>query len=260
MNIAILTPNRLQSILLINNLVASGYAPKLVLFHVKKSKPSKVKAFKQALRALLFFWRIDQKIRRIKIRNERLAQAIITGFAQKKGLQRTLSEGIPTIEIASVNSQQTIDALRANQIDILFIWGVPIIKPEILGAVRQQVINAHTSLLPHYRGSQVEFWMFYYRDFKYAGVTFHQVDSGVDTGDIIMQIQADDTDFSCPEVLRAHNSTRVIAHLPKVLQAIDFGNHTPLAQKNLAATTHKTFTFRDITMKHIVEVYCADRR
>ena len=49
------------------------------------------------------------------------------------------------------------------------------------------VINSHKSLLPLNRGTDPCFWTI--RDQTRAGVTMHYIDEGVDTGDIISQVE-----------------------------------------------------------------------
>ncbi len=60
-----------------------------------------------------------------------------------------------------------------------------IIKPEIIKYLEGNIINLHISYLPWNRGSDPNLWSFLENTPK--GVTIHYVDSGVDTGDIIVQ-------------------------------------------------------------------------
>lgn len=48
------------------------------------------------------------------------------------------------------------------------------------------IINYHNSLLPNHRGVHAEAWSIYDGDFT-TGITWHVVNSGIDTGDIICQ-------------------------------------------------------------------------
>lgn len=59
-----------------------------------------------------------------------------------------------------------------------------IIKPELFMDAR--LYNIHFSLLPLYKGMYTSSIPILNGD-KYAGVTFHEIDSGIDTGDIIKQ-------------------------------------------------------------------------
>lgn len=48
------------------------------------------------------------------------------------------------------------------------------------------IINYHNSLLPKHRGVNAHIWAIYDGD-EYSGITWHLVDSGIDTGKIIVQ-------------------------------------------------------------------------
>lgn len=71
-----------------------------------------------------------------------------------------------------------------------------IIKPQVIESVSGKVFNLHPSLLPKYRGCSSLTWALINGD-DVAGVTYHYIDAGVDTGNIIlqaaMQIGPDDT-------------------------------------------------------------------
>ncbi|GAB4486997.1 MAG: hypothetical protein OHK006_15540 [Thermodesulfovibrionales bacterium] len=55
-----------------------------------------------------------------------------------------------------------------------------------LRLARRAVINYHYSPLPAYRGKNALFWQWYYKE-PFIGYTFHRVDLGIDTGEIIFQ-------------------------------------------------------------------------
>ena len=62
-----------------------------------------------------------------------------------------------------------------------------IIKPDVIAFLNNKIINLHISLLPWNRGTSPNFWSFIEDTPK--GVTIHQIDSGLDTGAIIVQKQ-----------------------------------------------------------------------
>lgn len=61
-----------------------------------------------------------------------------------------------------------------------------IFKEDIINLPKKGVINCHAGKLPFYRGRNVLNWALI-NDEKEFGVTVHYVDTGVDTGDIILQ-------------------------------------------------------------------------
>ena len=52
----------------------------------------------------------------------------------------------------------------------------------------KKLYNLHFSLLPKYRGCHTNFFQIFNGE-KYSGVTLHQIDNGIDTGNIISQIR-----------------------------------------------------------------------
>ena len=67
-------------------------------------------------------------------------------------------------------------------------YGYPfIISQEVLGLFPDKAINLHISYLPWNRGSDPDLWSFL--DDTPKGVTIHFLDKGIDTGDIIVQME-----------------------------------------------------------------------
>ena len=62
-----------------------------------------------------------------------------------------------------------------------------IVKPDVIALLPKKIVNLHISLLPWNRGTSPNFWSFI--DDTPKGVTIHQIDSGLDTGAVIVQKQ-----------------------------------------------------------------------
>ncbi|PIN96883.1 MAG: phosphoribosylglycinamide formyltransferase, partial [Nitrosopumilus sp. CG10_big_fil_rev_8_21_14_0_10_33_7] len=62
-----------------------------------------------------------------------------------------------------------------------------IISPEFVKKYKNRIINIHPALLPSFPGLDVQKQAIDY-GVKYSGCTVHFVDSGVDTGPIILQL------------------------------------------------------------------------
>lgn len=60
-----------------------------------------------------------------------------------------------------------------------------ILNKATLNTANREPINLHVSFLPFNRGMHPNFWSHY--DGTPSGVTIHYIDSGIDTGDIIVQ-------------------------------------------------------------------------
>lgn len=95
--------------------------------------------------------------------------------------------GTPLLKINHVNDQETIEALREHEIDWLFIIGwSQIASKEVLDAPNYGAIGAHPTLLPVGRGRAAVPWAIL-KGLDKTGVSFFQMDEGVDTGLILGQ-------------------------------------------------------------------------
>ena len=77
-----------------------------------------------------------------------------------------------------------IDRINPDAIAVAGMY--QLLKPVEYDAARHGAVNLHASLLPRYRGPQPLFWQFHEMDLA-GGVTVHQVDAGIDSGDILAQ-------------------------------------------------------------------------
>lgn len=91
------------------------------------------------------------------------------------------------IRIASVNSRQARDTIRALDPTVVVVNGTRIIDSETLAAIGGSVINTHAGITPLYRGVHGGYWALIERRPDLAGSTVHFVDEGVDTGRVIDQ-------------------------------------------------------------------------
>lgn len=62
-----------------------------------------------------------------------------------------------------------------------------IIRKTVIDAFQEKIINLHISLLPYNRGADPNLWSFLEDSPK--GVTIHFINEGVDTGDILLQVE-----------------------------------------------------------------------
>ena len=96
---------------------------------------------------------------------------------------------VPLVKCNNVNDQNIIDKLKEKEIDYLFIIGwSQIAKKELLEAPKLGCIGMHPTLLPKGRGRASIPWAII-KGLDKTGVTMFKLDDGVDTGDIIGQIE-----------------------------------------------------------------------
>jgi methionyl-tRNA formyltransferase len=99
------------------------------------------------------------------------------------------SRSIPAFEPSSPNQAGFVDQAGDLAPDLLLCIGYPcILKEDILSVPRLLAANFHASLLPRYRGKHPVFWALRNGE-RWAGLTVHKMDPGIDTGDILYQVR-----------------------------------------------------------------------
>ena len=118
---------------------------------------------------------------------------------------------------------ECIRILKEAGVDTVVLAGfMRIVKPGLLSAFPNRVVNIHPALLPAFPG--VHGWT-QALDYgcKVAGVTVHLVDAGTDTGPILVQkavpVMEDDT----PETLHARIQVQEHIAYPEALRIISSG-------------------------------------
>lgn len=122
-----------------------------------------------------------------------------------KGLEYAVNAGIKTIVISSKNrsdraeyDKEIINALADYHIDLICLAGyMRIVTSELVEAYKNRIINIHPALLPSFPGLHAQKQALDY-GVKVSGCTVHFVDSGMDTGAVILQktvpVYDDDTE------------------------------------------------------------------
>jgi len=124
---------------------------------------------------------------------------IISNKSNVKGLKIAEKLGINTEVIKSENFKGSRSEYDKKIISALIKYGVTpknglvclagfmrIISPEFVKKYRNKIINIHPALLPSFTGLNSQKQALEYGA-KYSGCTVHFVDSGIDTGPIIIQ-------------------------------------------------------------------------
>ncbi len=120
-----------------------------------------------------------------------------------------------------------------------------IIKNEVLSAAKRPILNLHISYLPFNRGAHPNFWAFF--EGTPHGVSIHEVNTGVDTGDLVAQAEISLNDLSKTfeetyVFLRDQIEQLFINNWP----AIKTGNYEATVQDKIG-TSHKVSELPDFT-------------
>ena len=119
---------------------------------------------------------------------------VISSTRDAMALKRAEKHGIKTIFIdptAYLNSKEydkvLIEKLKEFSIDLICLAGyIRILGEEVVQTFKEKIINIHPSLLPAFPGLNAQKQAIVH-GVKFSGCTVHFVDSGVDSGPIILQ-------------------------------------------------------------------------
>ncbi|MEO9021694.1 MAG: formyl transferase [Ginsengibacter sp.] len=103
------------------------------------------------------------------------------------GLDKTQLPPEKVIRLKSINDTECIVLLKKIAPEIVIVNGTRIISKEILNSIPVKFINIHAGITPKYRNVHGAYWAIVNNDMDNCGVTVHQVDQGIDTGNIIYQ-------------------------------------------------------------------------
>jgi methionyl-tRNA formyltransferase len=191
---------------------------------------------------------------------ESLLKGVIAKIKNKKLLndsKKYLAESLPGLRKKhdfslfysdDVNSKKTKKILRKIAPDIAIQSGVGIIKSRILDIPKIGILNAHMALLPEYRGMNVLEWSLFYG--SSLGVSVHFIDSGIDTGDILLRgrigVEKKDTIKS----LRTKADALSVDLLTKAVKKISQGSFERTRQDKKAGRQYFTMHPK---LKHYIE-------
>jgi methionyl-tRNA formyltransferase len=91
---------------------------------------------------------------------------------------------IINLEGSKLNSSKSLSLIKKYSPGFVAVFGIGIVKEEILSYYPDSFYNLHVGIPEFYRGSSCNFWPIYNRDFKNLGATVHKIEKGVDTGKI----------------------------------------------------------------------------
>lgn len=259
--IVLLTNTGIEGGLMTRQLVNHGLPPTLV---VKESNTSKIRyrAHSRFARSLLgdeivnrlAHWRLPREKRAAlewEHESHGKAQAWLLEQAEVIGLAQPVQEGA-SITTASINSEDVVTRIHAIRPDVMLVLGTGILRSPIIAAPTKGIINIHSSLLPYYRGTFAEFWQCLLDDPAHVGVTFHLVNEGIDSGDILQQAPVEAQWPVEPHRLRAMNMLKAISLAPHVIRDFLDGHLVPYAQ---GPTDSPMRYARDLTVDRRVELW-----
>ena len=134
--------------------------------------------------------------------------------------ETALAAGIPVYQPERIREQQWLDVLKELRPDVIVVVAFgQIIPEEILKLPPGGCVNVHASLLPKYRGAAPIQWAVINGEHE-SGVTTMRMDTGLDTGDMILKetvtLAPDETGGSLFDRLSAVGASLLIRTLDAI--------------------------------------------
>lgn len=193
--------------------------------------------------------------RRVRAIERRLQTAALESLHhQTAGAASEWPEWVPVLRAPNMNDP-LVRAWCADKCAALLVtYGTGILHEPIISLPPLGVLNAHSSLLPHFRGTRSEFWIVLEQAFYAAGVTVHFIDRGVDTGDIVMQRQVKAATGIDPYQLRIANVFATADLLPDAIERVLEGTALREPQSVVSGPARRA---RDITLQSRADLLTA---
>ena len=163
-------------------------------------------------------------------------EVVISNKKDAYALERAAKKGIEGVCISPKDfekredfNQKLLDTLIQYQVELVVLAGYLVIIPEIVVKhFENRIINIHPSLIPSFCGDG--FYGLHVheavlaRGNKVTGATVHFVDTGTDTGPIILQKAVEVKNGDTPEILQRRVMEQAEWHiLPKAIDLIANG-------------------------------------
>lgn len=180
---------------------------------------------------------------RPRLQNKYLQSELTRGDAIFRNLNQVAKVyGFPVAITGDQNSRRAIASLKTWSPDLIVFTGGNILRREILEVPRLGVLNIHLGLLPQIRGMNSPEWSLL--NGVPVGITFHFMNSGVDTGPILQKYEYTDlTHCTSLGDLRHRLIAFGIEKVRDVVAALDRGTmmSTPQCHRNAAMSSDNQY-------------------
>ena len=178
------------------------------------------------------------------------------------GLERAKKHGIENMVISKNEPEKLLDTLIKRNINGIVLAGyLSILPPEIINAYAGRIINIHPALLPDFGG------MGFYginvhkavlkSGVKITGATAHIVDTGVDTGAILVQGEVPVIPEDTPESLQKRVLITEHKVLIKAVKALADGETTDLSKNPIMLSPKKILVVGNGGREHAIGIKLA---
>ena len=157
---------------------------------------------------------------------------------------------ITYLEKDALNTSSTIANIINTNPDFIALFGTEILKKSFLKSFPGCLFNLHVGDPEFYRGSSCNFWPIHQGELQHMSATIHQIDQGIDTGDILFRktVTLNKNDNEQTLLLKPLElGTKLMV---KTIKSWQNGKLQPITQNR----TGKLFKKKDFTPKAILDV------
>ncbi len=137
--------------------------------------------------------------------------------------------GVPVTIVSDLNSPEAAVVLEAQKLDHVLVAGTRILSAETLRLVSGTILNYHTGILPHYRGTETIFWALVTGG--PVGFTFHEISPELDRGPIHHEQIIHQGGYRDPEDCYDDCLRRAVERLPSLVRSIVDRTASPQATR-----------------------------
>jgi len=155
------------------------------------------------------------------------------------------------IEKGEINLEENVKEIIEINPDLIITYGCSIIKPPLISAFPNRIINVHLGLSPYYFGAGTNFHPLVNNEPQFVGYTFMYMDNGIDTGEIIHQKRATVNVFDNPHQIGNRLIKEMTADFIKLVEKF----YMVKRFMPLNLPKGKTYKKKDATKESIIKLY-----
>ena len=162
----------------------------------------------------------------------------LTAMARQQDLRyKTLSElandlKIPYFVVKDHNQPKSLQIIQKIQPDVIIFTGGGLLRKPLLEMPRLGLLNCHTGILPEYRGMDVVEWTAVEENINSVGfgATLHFIDTGVDTGPVLLRKRISPARNATFEEIRAELETIMVELMVQGVRGLRDGSISAVPQ------------------------------
>jgi len=151
--------------------------------------------------------------------------------------------------IKDINSKRANNIIKKISPDITIISGAPRLTNHTIKQFKKLCINVHLGYVSKYRGLDSNLWAIYHRDYNNLGITLHEIENTLDTGNIFLQSKLKISSEVSVYSLRYFETIKAIKMLNLILNKYYLKKLKSKKQKSLG----RYYSFMPTDLKDIIE-------